>query len=321
MEESFELISTGYPSLDYILVVDHLPEAGETGILKTPFTIERGSPGGCAANIAVGCSRMGLSSAVAVPLGRDAAGDEFLRVLREEGVDDRLVQRVADRYSSSTLLFQDGEGNHQTFFYPGAADAERFELPDQLPAVSGAWGVITVGNPQANLQVARWMDAQGCTLVSSFRRDPHSFSSELVEYLLEHSGVLVMNEHEADWIASRHGMSHISEAIGGPLQLVVITCGHRGADYYALEDSTMVHGHERAAEPKRIVDTTGAGDAFVSGLLTSLTMKKSYREALRFASVVSSFVLEELGCQTNLPTAEAAAERYRQQYGNGFDKK
>ena len=63
-------------------------------------------------------------------------------------------------------------------------------------------------------------------------------------------------------------------------------------------------------------DTTGAGDAFVAGLLVALVHGRSAEDATRFASVIASFVIEEEGCRNNLPLLVAAEKRYRREYGS-----
>ena len=158
-KDAVRIITTGYPSLDFILHAHNLPRVGETGLLKTTHTALRGQPGGCAANIAVACTRLGVKAGIIVQLGRDKTGDDFVRELEHEGVDCRLVRRIEGAASSTCLLVQDPQGNHQTFFYAGAAETNQFVPPD----ISGkpSWAVLTVGNPRTNLAVAEWAKEEG----------------------------------------------------------------------------------------------------------------------------------------------------------------
>ena len=229
-KDAVRIITTGYPSLDFILHAHNLPRVGETGLLKTTHTALRGQPGGCAANIAVACTRLGVKTGIIVQLGRDKTGDDFVRELEHEGVDCRLVRRIEGAASSTCLLVQDPQGNHQTFFYAGAAETNQFVPPD----ISGkpSWVVLTVGNPRTNLAVAEWAKEEGIPLCASFRRDRYSFPPELISFLTAYSRVIVMNEGEADWITEQQGVESVENFLDEHTELVVVTRGGRGSSYY-----------------------------------------------------------------------------------------
>ncbi len=59
----------------------------------------------------------------------------------------------------------------------------------------------------------------------------------------------------------------------------------------------------------RVVDVNGAGDSFVAGVATGLLRELPLIDAVRFGAGVASFVIEAVGCQTNLPTWEQAFAR------------
>jgi adenosine kinase len=312
MTRTPRIITTGYPSLDVIVSVERLPEVGETAILDTPVTDRTGSLGGCAVNVAVGCSRLGASSAAVVLVGDDEAGTRVTERLRAEQVDVSYTDRVSGRQTSNTLLLEDHEGNHRTYFFPGAADSHTVAAADRLPRLDDAWGIITVGNAAANLTLSRTLRGRGARLITSFRRDAYSFSGELNAYLTAESTVLVMNRAEAAWLSGQLEVDSVSELLGGAVELVVVTGGAEGFEYHTLSGSA----HEQVVEPTRFVDATGAGDGFVAGLATALTSGADYAGAVRLGAVVASFVIEEEGCQTNLPTFPTALARYHRHYGS-----
>jgi sugar/nucleoside kinase (ribokinase family) len=67
-----------------------------------------------------------------------------------------------------------------------------------------------------------------------------------------------------------------------------------------------------ACRPDAEVDPTGAGDAFAGTFLAEYLRTGDARAAAELALVVSSFVVERLGCQENVPTPEQARERLRE---------
>ena len=66
----------------------------------------------------------------------------------------------------------------------------------------------------------------------------------------------------------------------------------------------------------KVVDPTGAGDAFAGATLTALINGYSPEASAKVGSVVSSFVVEKNGCQTNLPSWKTMLQRYQSFFGS-----
>jgi sugar/nucleoside kinase (ribokinase family) len=64
-----------------------------------------------------------------------------------------------------------------------------------------------------------------------------------------------------------------------------------------------------AAKARTIVDTTGAGDAFRAGFYAGLYRKRELRDCARLGAATASFVIEERGSLTNIPSWESVEER------------
>lgn len=309
----FDLIASGYPSLDYILRVSRAVHPGQTGILLDAFDVQSATLGGCGTNIAVACARLGLNSAVVMPIGNDAGGDCFKRALQAEGVNAGFVEVVDNGNTSTSFLFSDPEGNQQTFFYPGVAgwNELEFNLNDEL-AAGAHWGVITVGNACHNNTIAHWFERLRIPLLWSLRNDEQAFPLSLLRYLASVSRVLIMNEAEADELKVKLGLPDVRELFKQQAQWIFITRGEHGSRVISPEGEITVP----AAPPVLIVDPTGAGDAFTAGVLYGLRRGADAQLAAQIGAVVSSFVLEEKGCQSNLPGLSQVQERY----DNCFEK-
>ena len=90
------------------------------------------------------------------------------------------------------------------------------------------------------------------------------------------------------------------------LSAIVITRGERGASLFRDAREVRVP----AFRPDRILDPTGAGDSFASGLLIALDEGHGWEEALTFANCVASFCLEGVGTE-GLAGRERVAARLR----------
>ena len=65
---------------------------------------------------------------------------------------------------------------------------------------------------------------------------------------------------------------------------------------------------------REAIDPTGAGDSYRAGFLTRFLNGESIEESAKFASAVSSFIVEAQGCQTKAPTFDEAYERMNEFY-------
>ena len=99
-------------------------------------------------------------------------------------------------------------------------------------------------------------------------------------------------------------------ADAGPRRAFV-TRGANGSDLYYGGRATKLP----AVQPSAVVDPTGAGDAYAGGVLAGLAWGQPPDVCGKIGAVVSSFVLEERGCQTNLPSREQLEMRYQAAFG------
>lgn len=94
----------------------------------------------------------------------------------------------------------------------------------------------------------------------------------------------------------------------GP-KIIVKTCGANGSEIYSNNEKIKIDAIVREA-----VDPTGAGDSYRAGFLSRFLNGESLEQSAKFASSVSSFIVEEQGCQTNMPTFDDAFDRMSEFY-------
>lgn len=311
MMDGVQLLITGYPGFDRILRVSRPPAIGETGIILDPPGIPEPTPGGCANNIAVAASRLGVGAAPLIVLGDDGDGSLLRDKLEAEGVDTRLVHHVAGGKTAGTFLFIDPTGGHQTFYFPGSA-SENIDLsiPDEL-LTSLRYAVVTVGNPFHNRMFIERMVAAKVPLVWSLRNDVQAFPPDLVEQLARVCRILFMNEYEASQLVKTLGLPDLPALFDWGVEMIAMTLGSHGSCIYSPKETVEIP----IVKPIAFVDPTGAGDAYIGGFLAGLCRGTDLPTAGRIAATTSSFVLERWGCQTGLPTWEQMESRYLATFG------
>lgn len=306
-------LATGYPSIDHILPVSHSPAIGETArLLALPDSY---TFGGCGANVAVALARLGLPAGLAMVLGDDAEGASYLQHLAAHGVNTENCLRLAGQRTSQAYLFSNPDGQSQLFFFPGAADA--WEGPLVLHNLARyRYAVVTVGQPAYNQAFIAAAIGAGLPLVWVMKADVFAYPAALVSELLARSRYVLMNHIEAGYVLKTCGAQDLAQLLSATTQAIVVT---RGADDIAIVSAAGLQ-HVSTAPPAHIVDSTGAGDAFAAGFLAGLLREVSLRTCVQLGSVIASFVLEAVGCQTNLPDWEQALGRYSAVYGE-FEKR
>lgn len=303
-----DVLSTGYPSLDYIYRVSHSPVVGETGLVRTPPS--RYTFGGCGANVAVGLARLGFKTGVSMVVGDDESGRAYIDHLQREGVDTSDIIRLPDSGTSESRLYVNPEGEYQNFFYPGAADAWQGELRlDSLAEASCV--LLTVGPLHYNRQFVALANRANTPLIWQLKPDIYAYPPDALVDLARSSVLLLMNRFECDYLTSTLGLKDPADLLSEKTRLVALTLGSAGSRIFA---ESGVHDVP-VISPPQVVDSTGAGDAFTVGFLAGWLQGRSPLVCAQIGAVVASFVLETVGCQTNLPDWSAMKQRYEENFG------
>jgi sugar/nucleoside kinase (ribokinase family) len=305
-----QVLISGYPSFDLILRVNRAPQVGETGIILDPPGIPSPTPGGCAGNIAVCLARLGIPAAPSLILGDDEAGLRMAALLQAEKVLPDCLTFKPGGKTAVTFLFINPQGSHQTFYFPGCADEDvEIRLPPNL-VQAARFAVITVASRQHTERFLRGLEHSPAKLVWSLRNDPHAFPPGLVERLLQRCRILVMNRFEQQALMGWIGVDRLQILFERGLEALIVTLGEEGSLIYEPGGVTKIP----AVAPQVLVDPTGAGDAFLGGLLSGLCYGYSLEISARIGAVTASFVLEAWGCQTSLPKWEQMVRRYYQTF-------
>lgn len=305
-----QVLISGYPSFDRILRVDRAPQVGETGIILDPPGIPLPTPGGCAGNIAVCLARLGVPAAPSLILGDDEAGLHMAALLQAEKVSPECLTFKAGGKTAATFLFINPQGGHQTFYFPGCADEDtEIRLPPEL-VQAARFAVITVASRQHTERFLRGLENSPARLVWSLRNDPHAFPPALVQQLLQCCRILVMNRFEQQALMGWIAADRMQVLFERGVEALIVTLGEEGSLIYEPGGVTKIP----AVAPQTLIDPTGAGDAYLGGLLSGLCRGYPLEISARIGAVTASFVLEAWGCQTSLPKWDQMLNRYYQTF-------
>ena len=284
------------------------------------------APGGAPANVAVGLAKLGIDTHFIGKVGRAAFGEFLREVLENNGMSHRFLFSTEKAKSTLAFVSLTQEGERDFFFYlvPGADMLlDQREIGEECfqgkgvfhfgsitmthePAYSATMRAISLAKKYGyllsfdpNLRPALWRDLEE----ARFR----------MRQALKSVDILKVNEEEARFLA---GTSDLEQALkflsqNFSLALIALTLGKRGC--------LIVHGDNRLEMEGfsvATVDTTGAGDGFVAGLLSSLYMfwedlrerkeipESAIAHAARRANAVGALTTTKKGAIPALPTSE-----------------
>ncbi|MDQ3815173.1 MAG: PfkB family carbohydrate kinase [Armatimonadota bacterium] len=309
------------------LLVDMVSDRADASLQEARRFLK--APGGAPANVAVGLARLGVPSAFVGQVGADPFGDWLRGIIAREKVD--VTSLLSSPVARTTIAFvaTRSDGRKDICFYrnPGA---DALLNPDDLSPdlLDGArifhCGSVSLSQGpcrEAQLQVARWAVERG--VMVSF--DPNwrpslwddvNLAHQLIWQMIPLSDVVKVADEEWEFITGTTDLAAGAAKIRatGP-RLVVVTLGANGAYF----DCAGAHGKVREF-PVDAIDTLGAGDAFVAGILSQILAHESLdavlneatlREIIRFANACGAFATQKPGAIPALPTRSEAIEFMR----------
>lgn len=280
---------------DYIFNVEKLPQTGD--IVKLQSDCEDPFPGGCAPNIAVGIARLcGCMPQLYYPVGKEFASSGLREQWSSKGVDCASLTVVNDARSGCSWMYMQPSGATMCFAYAGAADIATAELVGVL----GEWVVIAPVLNRFTQTILEEAIAEKKKIVFT------GICAEEVIPFLPAAHSVIINAHEAKILANSLSLDSITALTEHfPNTVLYVTNGKHGSTVFDHGTITAIP----LIPDEGVIDFTGAGDAYTSGVISGMIRGLSPTNAAYVGSTNSSFVVECFGGQTNLPSWEKLKER------------
>jgi len=307
---NISIATVGDCSCDSILDVDH----DDAGLLcslqshKCEITFNYGEKisvaaihkgfGGSALNCALGFKKLGLETRISTFVGNDDDGKKIVTFLNENQIDLKSVAVQGATNESSIINFK---GERTVFSYHAPRD---YGTADIAPA---DWIYLcSAGKGSSALQDKILKCRDGGAKIAF---NPGSWQLKNLSSfakLLNPCEVFILNRLEADQVVGLEGKikEQLAKICGWGVKIAVITDGKNGA--YFGNNGSYIHINSVSAN---VVDSTGAGDSFSSGFVAALTQAKSLEESAKWGMVNSGSVVEKIGANEGLLTADEIEKR------------
>lgn len=290
----------------------------ESGVSLGQAPAFQKAPGGAPANVAVGLARLGIKSGFIGKVGEDDFGHFLAQTLEQNGVDVSGL-RYSDRARTMLAFVSVAADGERDFMFYRHPSADMLLHPHEIDRdyISAArllhhGSISLIGEPSRSATLAAIAAAQEHGLWISYDPNlrlalwpsPQAARRGLLEVWTSAHVIKVSHEElaflsgEDDWTRGAETLWH------DRLRLLIITDGARGCNYV----TPGARGHVPTYDVE-VVDTTGAGDGFVSGLLAGLLENErawdhvdDLEEVLRLANAVGALTTTRRGAIPALPT-------------------
>jgi len=317
-------LSIGGATYDIFVPLDR--DTVQSGVTNTPaFTLPLGNKirvknvvetcGGGASNTAVGLARLGCHAGFCGVVGDDQWGEALRRNFEQEGVDCSCLTVVEKEISSFSIILSAGSGERVILYDPGTNDHLHDVTFDREHAGKTNWVYLN------HIQQETCVIEDDIIKMLSVESGPKltwnpggcqidvGISAKKNCLLLAHTHLLQLNKQEALQFTKKKTVEDALQVLlEEGVQIVLITDGKNGS---VACDSQHIYRCP-VPEENTVVDTTGAGDAFGTGVTWGLATGRSLPEALKAGTINATSVVGAVGAQAGLLTETEMLRRLKE---------
>jgi sugar/nucleoside kinase (ribokinase family) len=287
----------------FVPPLPRLPAAGEL-LVTDDFLM---GAGGCAANVAVVLSKLGVGSRVVGKVGRDSFGDFVTSSLAGFGIDVSFIGRSETMGTAKTVIVPVA-GEDRRYVHTVGANADLTGQNFGPGAMSGIdvvylGGYLVLPSLHASSVVELFEAAHRAgarTLLDVVLPGDTKASMGDLRSILPSVDFFLPNHDEASQLTSEQDPERQAACFNeAGAKTVIITMGSEG-----LFVRTTTEARHLAAPSVNVIDGSGAGDAFAAGLIVGILEGWPLKRSLIFASEVGALACTALGCSAGVPDRE-----------------
>lgn len=309
-----QLIVTGSLAFDRIMVFggnfkDHILQ-DKLHVISISFLVDdmRTMRGGCAGNIAYTAALLGDDPRVVATAGADFDG--YREWLVGHGVDVGGIVTIDDMTTASCHITTDQNDNQITGFHVGAmARARDIALADHAGSRPGLV-IVAPDDPQAMVRHSRESRDAGLPFLFDPSFQVTAMDGESLAAAARGAAFMLLNDYELAVFKEKTGTD--DQSLFDLVDRVVVTLGSKGSQILRPGEDPI---HIPAAAIAKMVDPTGAGDAYRGAFMVGLKRGLDLGQCGRLGSVAAAYAVEQHGTQEHTYTLDEFKTRYRTSFG------
>ncbi|MDH7477981.1 MAG: carbohydrate kinase family protein [Candidatus Bathyarchaeota archaeon] len=296
---TFDVIGFGALNVDKLFRVNKIAGAEEEGFI---INCEEWC-GGSAANTIVGLARLGCKVGFIGKIANDREGKMLIEDFRKEGVDTNGIIYAKNGRSGTVMGFVDQKGERALYVDPGVNDTIEFNEINKDYAFNTQFLHLTSFVGEKSFQTQKRLVE---TLPENVKvsLDPGELYARkglaTLEPIIRRTFVLMPNQRELQLLTKAKDYKKGTEILlEKGVKIIAVKLGNKGC--YVTDGK---ENHQINRFNVKVVDTTGAGDAFCAGFLYGLINGKSLYECGKLGNFVASRCIMKMGARTGLPHIE-----------------
>ena len=259
-------------------------------VLNVSFTVNSMIEkfGGTAGNIAYALSLLGEKPIILAAIGRDY--HTYFEWLMKNNMNYDNITIIEEELTASAYIITDQADNQITGFNPGAMKyPSSFNFDKINPKESIA--IIAPGNLEDMMNYSVTCKARGIDYIFDPGQSLPMWDSQDLTQCIEGSKILISNDYELELVIDKTGLD--KKELLQWTNYIIVTLGELGSRVCAPDCEIDIP----AIKPKKVVDPTGAGDAYRAGLIKGLIQCSNIEQSAKMGSVCASFAVECYGTQ------------------------
>ena len=272
--------------------------------------------GGDALNETIILSRWGKSVQLVSKIGDDEAGKRILGLLQEREISADCVKVEKGLSTGINIVLIDEKGERHFLTNPNGS-LRKLDLEDIQPFLSDAADIVSFASmfvsPLLTIPKMKALFSgikkMGKTLAVDMTKAKNGETIQDIAELLPYIDYIFPNEAEISLLTGENDPYRNAEILlEMGVKTAVIKCGEKGC---IVGDKKGIFSVP-AVSIEKCVDTTGAGDTFVSGFLWGLSEGMEVLECAKFACVAAARAVESIGATDNLCSLEELKKKYEE---------
>lgn len=262
--------------------------------------------GGTAGNIAYSLALLGERPLILATVGRDF--ERYEAWLRQLRLPLNGIRLIPEELTAGAYITTDQADNQITGFNPGAMKYPSWYQFDGIKPQQ-ALAIVAPGNLEDMQTYCRSYEERRIPYIFDPGQSIPAWTGEQLLEMITGASLLISNDYELEMImkATGEGKAALLQRAGA----IITTQGEHGS----LISTHFQEIQVPAVQVARVVDPTGAGDAYRAGLIKGLVQGKSLTEAARLGATCASFAVEHHGTQEHQFTQEEFWTRHQDSFG------
>lgn len=262
--------------------------------------------GGTAGNIAYNLALLGEKPVILATGGRDFG--LYQEWLSELGLPLTGIRLIPEEFTAGAYITTDLADNQITGFNPGAMKHESEHAFDGV-SPTDSLAIIAPGNLGDMLAYSRRYKEMGLPYIFDPGQSIPAWGAAELREMATGALAVIVNDYEHELFRQKTGLE--DPDLLNLSQALIITKGEQGSEVLTSEGREAIP----SANPRRVQDPTGAGDAYRAGLIKGLTLNLPWAGAALLGATMASFAVEQAGTQEHRLTVDDFRRRYRNNFG------